>query len=56
MPRCHTCGEFVTADFARVFGSNENDVYACPECSTFVEIADMGAAGGASGGVRTAVA
>ncbi|WP_255518445.1 MULTISPECIES: hypothetical protein [Haloferax] len=33
-------------DFARVFGTNDNQVFACPECATMSEITEMGAAAG----------
>jgi DNA-directed RNA polymerase subunit RPC12/RpoP len=32
--RCRNCGSYVTGAFARVFGDNEDHVYACLECST----------------------
>jgi DNA-directed RNA polymerase subunit RPC12/RpoP len=32
--RCRNCGSYVTSAFARVFGDNDNQVYACLECST----------------------
>lgn len=31
---CQNCGSYVTDAFARVFGDNKDDVYACLECST----------------------
>jgi ribosomal protein S27AE len=31
---CLNCGAYVTPTFARVFGDNHDDVYACLECST----------------------
>lgn len=34
MPRCHECGAFVTARFARVFGDNQNDLHACRSCTS----------------------
>lgn len=34
MPRCLSCDSFVTADFARVFGDNDHEVHACPDCCT----------------------
>jgi hypothetical protein len=40
MPECQSCGGFVTKDFARVFGTNDGEVYACPDCATMVELAD----------------
>lgn len=30
--RCRNCGGFVTRDFARVFGDNQNSVHGCLEC------------------------
>lgn len=36
--RCHGCGSYVTERFTRVFGDNEDDVYACLECSTMREL------------------
>lgn len=35
MPECKGCGGFVTRDFIRVFGTNEREVFACPECVGF---------------------
>mgnify|MGYP000011753754 CR=1 FL=1 len=32
--RCLTCGSYVTEGFVRVFGDNQNDLYACLECAT----------------------
>lgn len=37
-PRCVTCGNHVTRQFARVFGDNGDVVHACPECSTYREM------------------
>jgi len=34
MPTCNNCGSFVTRDFARVFGDNQENVSACVECTT----------------------
>lgn len=31
---CQSCGATVTRAFARVFGSETNDVYACPACTS----------------------
>ncbi|WP_049970468.1 DUF7563 family protein [Haladaptatus cibarius] len=41
--RCRSCGSFVTRDFARVFGNNENDVFGCLECMTATEVKKGGA-------------
>ena len=32
MPDCDECGAFVTKSFARVFGDNQDEVYACIDC------------------------
>lgn len=32
MYQCKSCGGFLTEDYARVFGDNENDVYDCRHC------------------------
>ena len=37
-PRCVSCGNQVTRQFARVFGDNRDVVHACPECSTYREM------------------
>lgn len=31
---CQSCGNRVSAEYARVFGNDENELYACPNCST----------------------
>ncbi len=36
---CRNCGEHVSPQFARVFGDNDDAVYACTNCSTFRELA-----------------
>jgi hypothetical protein len=41
--RCRNCGGHVTADFARVFGDNQNRVDSCPVCATLTDIVDGGA-------------
>lgn len=38
MHQCENCGSAVTDDFARVFGTNANRVFACPECATMRDI------------------
>lgn len=38
MPACNECGSFVTADFARVFGDNADQVFGCTSCMTASEI------------------
>ncbi len=37
-PRCVSCGNQVTPQFARVFGDNGDVVHACPDCSTYREM------------------
>lgn len=32
MAKCKRCGSYVSDTYARVFGNNEDDVYACPSC------------------------
>lgn len=44
MPTCNKCGGFVTRNFVRVFGSNEEEVYACPNCSSLSELMERGGA------------
>lgn len=41
--RCRNCGSFVTRDFARVFGDNENQVFGCLDCMTATEVKKGGA-------------
>lgn len=43
MYTCNSCDEYVTADFARVFGDNEGHVHACPACAHMTDI-NQGAA------------
>ena len=38
MPSCLNCDAHVTEQFARVLGDNEDDVHACPECTTQTDI------------------
>jgi hypothetical protein len=44
MEVCHHCGASVSRAFARVFGTNDDEVYACPSCSTYADIIDEGLA------------
>lgn len=32
---CENCNTAVSADFARVFGNDDNQVFACRDCCTF---------------------
>ncbi|MEM4779985.1 MAG: hypothetical protein QXG03_00235 [Halalkalicoccus sp.] len=36
--RCANCGSFVTPQFARVFGDNQNRVRRCLNCTTSREL------------------
>jgi len=31
---CQNCGEYVTKQFIRVFGTNDGSLYGCMSCST----------------------
>lgn len=42
--RCWNCDGHVTAQFARVMGDNDDEVYMCPNCCGFRELSN-----GASG-------
>jgi hypothetical protein len=33
MPTCDRCGAFVSADFARIFGTNDGTVDGCLDCT-----------------------
>lgn len=44
MHKCKNCGSEVTDSFARVFGTNTNEVLACPECTSMRSIMEGGAA------------
>jgi len=37
---CQTCGTGVDAQFARVYGTEDDDVYACLSCSTHRALAN----------------
>ncbi len=32
MSTCNRCGSYVSESYAKVFGNNEDEVYACPSC------------------------
>ncbi|WP_233274872.1 DUF7563 family protein [Haladaptatus cibarius] len=36
--QCRNCGSFVTPQFTRVFGNNQNEVFGCFECMTATEV------------------
>ncbi|WP_438267134.1 DUF7563 family protein [Haladaptatus salinisoli] len=38
MPRCENCETHVTPRFIRVFGDEDGEVFACPQCSTGSEL------------------
>ncbi|MFC6798230.1 UBP-type zinc finger domain-containing protein [Haladaptatus sp. YSMS36] len=38
MKQCSNCGGFVTPDFVRVFGINNNEVWACLNCTTITDL------------------
>lgn len=41
MPTCEQCESHVSDDFQRVFGDDQGDVYACPNCSAQAGIAEV---------------
>lgn len=43
MPTCNNCGAFVTRDFTRVFGDNQENVSGCVECTTGRDLKSGGA-------------
>lgn len=45
MRTCLNCGEHVTPEFVRVFGSNDDRVYACLNCATVSDLMDRAATG-----------
>jgi len=49
MPTCTRCGEFVTSDFARVFGDNHDTVHGCPSCTSLRDLTDAVREGTVSG-------
>lgn len=38
--RCQNCDSFVSKQFSRVFGDNQDVVHYCPECNTFSNLFD----------------
>lgn len=56
MAECDNCGKFVTADFARVFGDNDGNVYGCLDCMLISDIpagADQSDAVGSTSGTMS---
>lgn len=47
MQQCNNCGGHVSDRFARVFGDNDDEVFACYDCTGFRELFD-----GRGGGVE----
>jgi hypothetical protein len=41
MPTCDHCNAHVSDQFARVFGSKDGRVHACPNCSANAGIAEV---------------
>ena len=35
MKQCRNCDSYVTLDFARVFGDDDDEVFGCPKCAPF---------------------
>jgi len=40
MRQCNNCGEHVSEQFARVFGDNDDEVFACNNCTVLRELFD----------------
>ncbi|MGB9955676.1 MULTISPECIES: DUF7563 family protein [Haloferax] len=40
MTECNDCGTFVTPQFARVFGDNEDNLYGCHSCLPATALVD----------------
>lgn len=36
--RCRNCGTYVSSQFAKVFGDNEDEIHRCIECSTLRDL------------------
>ena len=49
---CQRCDAVITGDFARVFGNNEHEAYACPHCATAGAITSGAAVSEAATGGR----
>jgi len=47
---CNGCGSHVSHSFARVFGTNGNEVHACPNCASLREL--YGSSAHTDGGTR----
>ncbi len=54
MPLCNSCDRFVTPEFARVFGDNDDRIDGCLHCTTARSLQRGGAVGAdrtANGGI-----
>jgi len=49
---CKRCDAVITTDFARVFGNNEHEAYACPHCASAGAITSGAAVSEAATGGR----
>jgi hypothetical protein len=38
--KCHNCNSFISQQFARVFGDNDDRAHACIRCSTLHSLRD----------------
>lgn len=38
--QCRSCDTYVSADFARVFGDNDDTIHACLNCTTLAALRD----------------
>lgn len=45
MQQCNNCGGHVSEQFARVFGDNDDEVFACNDCTVLRELFE-GSGGG----------
>ena len=36
--RCRNCGTYVSSQFAKVFGDNEDEIHRCIECTTLRDL------------------
>jgi hypothetical protein len=55
MQQCQNCGDHVTTRFARVFGDNEDEVWACLSCTTGTDILSGGAVAGPASTITESV-
>jgi hypothetical protein len=43
---CRTCNSQVSHQFARVFGDNDDVIFACPNCATMAELPHLASGAG----------